>query len=111
LESLCEAVPLVAIPIAFEQPGIAARIRWTGTGDFIKPSRLDGAKLRALLERVLNDPAYRHAAQRMREALHPVQGSARAAEIIEKVIRTRQPVARLESGKAQNHVVGTGGKL
>ncbi len=106
LESLCEGVPLVAIPIAFEQPGIAARIRWTGTGDFLRPSRLSASGLRSVIEQVLSNPKYRDAARRMRDALHPVQGSTRVAEIIETVIRTRQPVLTLEKAKAKHHQVG-----
>ena len=106
LESLCEGVPLVAIPIACEQPGIAARIRWTGTGDFLPPSRLSASRLRSMIEQVLGNPKYRNAARRMRDALHPVQGSTQAAEIIETVIRTKQPVRMLEKAKTKNHQVG-----
>jgi UDP:flavonoid glycosyltransferase YjiC (YdhE family) len=38
LESLSAGVPLVAMPITFEQPGIAARIRWTGVGESVSVS-------------------------------------------------------------------------
>jgi UDP-glucoronosyl and UDP-glucosyl transferase len=36
LESLAEGVPMVAIPIGFDQPGIAARIAYHGVGEFIE---------------------------------------------------------------------------
>ena len=35
LESLSNGVPMVAIPITNDQPGVAARIAWTGTGEVI----------------------------------------------------------------------------
>ena len=35
LESLSNGVPMVTIPIANDQPGVAGRIAWTGTGVFI----------------------------------------------------------------------------
>ncbi|WLT39734.1 hypothetical protein NON20_10065 [Synechocystis sp. B12] len=33
LECLNNAVPMVAIPIANDQPGVAARIAWAGVGN------------------------------------------------------------------------------
>ncbi|MFL6463714.1 MAG: glycosyltransferase [Bryobacteraceae bacterium] len=92
LESLNEGVPLVAVPITSEQPAIAARIRWTGTGDFIGLSHLTAKRLRLLIERVLGNTDYRNAAQRMKTAIRQTRGTARAVEIIEEVIRTQQPV-------------------
>lgn len=92
LESLTHGVPLVAIPISFEQPGIAARIRWTGTGDFVPAARATSARLRTLIERVFRDSSYRQSAQGMQSALAHTRGSERAAHIIEEVIRTRKAV-------------------
>jgi MGT family glycosyltransferase len=86
LESLSEGVPLVAIPITSEQPAVAARIRWTGTGDFVNLRRLTAERLRRTIERVMKAPAYRQAAQQMKTALLQTRGSARAVEIIEEVI-------------------------
>src|SRR2546422_7887921 len=35
LECLSNGVPMVAIPITNDQPGVAARIEWTGTGEMV----------------------------------------------------------------------------
>lgn len=94
LESLSHGVPLVAIPISFEQPGIAARIRWTSTGDFIPSSKATPSRLTTMIERVLKEPLYRGSAQRMQTALAKTRGSAHAADIIEEVLRTGKPVFR-----------------
>jgi zeaxanthin glucosyltransferase len=92
LESLAAGVPLVAIPINFDQFGVAARIRWTGTGDFIKLGNLTPDRLTAAITNVLGEPRFRQAAKRMQKAIASTNGSQRAAEIIEQVIETRRPV-------------------
>jgi zeaxanthin glucosyltransferase len=94
LESLAAGVPMVATPINFDQFGVAARIRWTGTGEFVKASGLASEELRRVVTRVLNEPSYRENAGRMRDAIARTAGSEHAAEIIEKVVRTRKPVIR-----------------
>jgi zeaxanthin glucosyltransferase len=92
LESLARGVPMVAIPIANDQPGVAARIAWTGTGLFIPPSRLTARKLRAAVARVLSEPSFAGRAARMREAIDRAGGAARAADVIERVLETGRPV-------------------
>ncbi|HTU45453.1 MAG TPA: glycosyltransferase [Bryobacteraceae bacterium] len=92
LESLAAGVPLVAVPLNFDQFGVAARIRWTGTGDFIRLRKLTPDRLRALIQEVLTNPRYTEAARRMHDAIAATKGSERAADIIEEVIRTRKPV-------------------
>lgn len=94
LESLSNGVPLVAIPIAFDQPGVAARIRWTQTGDFVTPRRLTAQRLRELIIKVLREPVYRSTAARIRQAIAGTAGLCSAADIIEKVILTKAPVFR-----------------
>jgi hypothetical protein len=37
LESLAEGVPMVAIPIANDQPGMGARLAWSGSGAVVPP--------------------------------------------------------------------------
>lgn len=94
LESLAAGVPLVAVPINFDQFGVAARIRWTGTGDFLKLRNLTASNLRAMVAKVLTEPGYRQAATRMREAIAATNGRERAADIVERVVQTKKPVLR-----------------
>ena len=91
LESLSNGVPLVAIPLADEQPGVAARIAWTGTGEFLLPSSLNVSRLRAVIEKVLAEDSYRQNALRLQQAIHRAGGVRRAADIIEAVL-TRKAV-------------------
>lgn len=92
LESLAQGVPLVALPITFEQPAIAARIRWTGVGEFLSINGLKPDRLRSAIRRVLTNPSYRVAADRMREGLSKSRGAIEASEIIERVVHTGRPV-------------------
>ncbi|MES1256846.1 MAG: nucleotide disphospho-sugar-binding domain-containing protein [Acidobacteriota bacterium] len=94
LESLAAGVPLVAIPITFEQPAVASRIRWTGTGEFLRLGRATPARLRSQIRTVLGERKYRDAAHNMSQAISRSPGIARAAEIIEQIAQTRQPVYR-----------------
>lgn len=93
LDSLSQGVPLVAIPITFEQPGNAARIRWTNTGEVIPLSRLQVPILRQTIQRVLTQESYRRQAQKMQQAIAQSGGVNQAATIIERVVGAVVPVA------------------
>jgi len=92
LESLTHGVPLVAIPVTNDQPGIAARIQWTGAGEFVPLGQLDAAKLQPAIERVLQMPRYREAAQRLQREIAASGGVDLAVSIVERALTTRQPV-------------------
>jgi zeaxanthin glucosyltransferase len=86
LDSLSQGVPLVAIPITFEQPGTGARIRWTGTGEVISLSRLNSSRLRTIIQRVLTEEFYLMNAARIQQSIRQSGGVKRAADIIEQVL-------------------------
>ena len=88
LESLTEGVPLLALPITFEQPGIAARINWTGVGEFIRPAALTADRLHSVAKKVMTDPSYRQAALNMQTAILQSRGKEHAVDVIEQVLRT-----------------------
>lgn len=91
LESLSNGVPMVAIPIANDQPGVAARIAWTGTGEVVSLKRLNVSKLRSAIKRVLVEDSYKQNALRLQEAIKRAGGVKRAADIVEQVIATGKP--------------------
>jgi zeaxanthin glucosyltransferase len=84
LDSLSHGVPLVAIPITYEQPGNAARIRWTGTGEVIRSNCLSIQNLRAAIERVLTKDFYLNNALKLQQSIKQSGGVKRAADIVEK---------------------------
>lgn len=86
LESLSQGVPMVAIPISLDQPGVAARIVWTGTGEVVSLSRLSVPALRKTIVQVLEHESYKTNAVRLQQAIRDAGGLSRAVDIIEKVI-------------------------
>lgn len=94
MECLKNGVPMVAIPVTNDQPGVAARIAWTGVGEFIPLSRLSVHKLKAAIKRVLTQDSYKQNAVRLQQAIQKAGGVSRAADIIEQAISTGKPVMR-----------------
>jgi len=88
LEALTHGVPLIAIPITNDQPGVAARIAYTGTGEVIPLKKLNSSDLRKVIERVLTQNSYRQAALRMGDQIQQSGGVTRAADIVEEVTST-----------------------
>ncbi|MFZ0409573.1 MAG: nucleotide disphospho-sugar-binding domain-containing protein [Cyanobium sp.] len=83
LTALACGVPLLAIPITNEQPGIAARIAHCGAGRALPVRQLTSQRLRAMVAEMLGDDRYRQAARRLQAEIAAAGGVARAAELIE----------------------------
>lgn len=86
LEALTNGVPLVIIPVTNDQPGIGARVQWTGSGEVIPLQRLSVAKLRRAVHSVLENPRYRTAAQFLRDCTASKNGLERASDIVEQAL-------------------------
>ena len=94
LECLAHGVPAIGIPITHDQPNIAQRLVWTGTGTFVPLNDLTADRLREAVKNVLHDGRYREAARRFQEEIRQINGLDLAADIAEEVLRTGQPVIR-----------------
>lgn len=94
LECLAAGVPMVAVPIADDQPAISARIVRSGTGVRIRAQECEADQLRAAIATVLDDPSYREAALRFKRLLAARDGPSEAGSIIERVLETGRPVLR-----------------
>ncbi len=92
LECLTYGVPMVAIPIANDQPGVASRIAWIGAGEIVPLNKLTATRLKTALKLVLTNESYRQNALRLKQSIAQSGGVSRAADIIELAISTRQPV-------------------
>jgi UDP:flavonoid glycosyltransferase YjiC (YdhE family) len=87
-QSLYFGVPMIAIPLAHDQPAIAARLGRTGAGIVIPPRQLSRARLRAAVELILPlSSSYREQARRLQGAIRQAGGLERAADIVEQVVR------------------------
>lgn len=85
LDSLTYGVPLIAVPITYEQPAIASRITWSGAGCVLSLKTLTAARLCAAIEGVLAGGSYTAKAQVVRRSIEMAGGLTRAADIIEKM--------------------------
>jgi MGT family glycosyltransferase len=84
LESLAQGVPLVALPVTNDQPGVGARIEWSGTGKVIPVGRVTVPLLRAAIQEVLENPCYRARARDLQSRMAAGDGLGRAAELVER---------------------------
>ncbi|MEL4896854.1 glycosyltransferase [Crocosphaera sp. Alani8] len=92
LECLTNGVPMVAIPIANDQPGIAARIVWSGCGEAVPIKQIKVSKLRTAIQKVLTEDSYKENALRLQAAIKKAGGVSRAIDIVEEAVSTRKPV-------------------
>lgn len=93
LESLTQGVRMVAIPIGYDQPGVADRIAHHGVGEFIEMENLTTEGVSQLIAKVLGDPGYSNRAQYFRRLIAETRGLDIAADVIERAFLTRAAVA------------------
>jgi MGT family glycosyltransferase len=90
LESLAFGVPQVAIPVTFDQPGIAARIAAKKTGVTTELEKLTPDHLSTLLDEALNNAVYRENARKLQDAIAKTNGLRKAADIIRARVRGKR---------------------
>ncbi len=92
LDACAAGVPVVVVPIAFEQGAIAARVEQAGVGIALPRWRLSAGSLADAVRRLRDEPGHRAAAGRLRDEIAGAGGVARAADLTETLLRTGQPV-------------------
>ena len=86
LDSLACGVPLVAVPITYEQPAIARRVEWHRCGASVPLGRLHPRRLTRLIDALLHDSTTRHNAAAIARAISVAGGVKRATELIENAV-------------------------
>src|SRR5262249_16851773 len=86
LEALRFGVPLLAIPITNDQPGVAARIAHKKAGLVISHENLSSYDLPALVTHAVENSTLRTNACHLGESISKTDGLAMAAELIEKAL-------------------------
>jgi len=106
IKSLSFGVPVVILPLGADQPIVAARVeelraglrvlgsapRETFCGSAVDPERLTAAEVLDAIETILNDAAYRIAAQGLQREIAEMPRPDRAAELIEDLVDRHQPI-------------------
>jgi zeaxanthin glucosyltransferase len=89
LEALAQGVPMVAIPVGFDQPGVAARIAYHGVGEFIEVGNLTKRRLSDLIAKIKESPKYRDKAGWFQKILSDTRGLEIAADVVERAFEDR----------------------
>jgi MGT family glycosyltransferase len=92
-EALMEGKPMIAIPLAHDQPAVAARLARLGIAEVLPVMRLSVKKIHSAMTKLLNDPTYRDAAVAIQSTLRSLRGSERAAEVIEDALERYEVIS------------------
>ena len=94
LNTVCEAlafgVPLVVAPIRHDQPTNAAQVEAAGCGIRVDVDRAGPERLRAAVTAVLDEPAYRLAAEAVRDSFRLAGGAPAAARLLASLVNSPQ---------------------
>jgi len=89
LDALAAGTPVLALPIAFDQPGVAARLAHGGAGLQRLPALASAAGIEKSLRRLLDEPSFSLRAQALGADVRHSGGVGRAVEIVEAALRQR----------------------
>ncbi|MGP4016950.1 glycosyltransferase [Saccharopolyspora sp. 5N708] len=92
--ALSHGLPSVLFPMGADQPHNAARCQTLGAARVMDPLTATPAEIRAALSEVLTDPAYRHAAERIRAEAAAQPGPDHAATLLEHLASNPGRVAK-----------------
>lgn len=81
-EALLNGLPMVVVPIAYDQSHVAGRIVRVGAGLRLNFNRFKSKHLKEAVEEVLNDKSFQQAAQRIRISFEKAGGTATAADLL-----------------------------
>ncbi|MET1113357.1 MAG: nucleotide disphospho-sugar-binding domain-containing protein, partial [Comamonas sp.] len=87
LDALEAGTPQLALPIAFDQPGVAARIAHAGTGLKLLAPLASVAALRRALRRLLAEPGFAERSRGLGQEITASGGVQRAADLMEAALR------------------------
>ena len=88
LDALAVGTPMLALPIAFDQPGVGARILHHGVGEAVSAGRATRGAIRRRLKRLLDgNEAYVAAAEPLRADIGRSGGAKAAAALVDAYLR------------------------
>jgi len=92
MEAIAAGTPILALPIAFDQPGAAARIEYAGIGLRASARVSTTGRIRDQLRRLLNEPQFAQRMAPLSQEIREAGGVVRAADIVEGVLNLQSPV-------------------
>ena len=86
LETLMQGKPMLALPIALDQPAIAAHLARLGAAEVLSPEACSAQQIRTALVNLLENSSYRETAQKLQTQIRSGCGLNCAADIIEAAL-------------------------
>jgi zeaxanthin glucosyltransferase len=90
LESICAAVPMLALPTANDQFGISARIRHHGLGDYLLPDQVTEFSLRTLFKKIISSEDVIIRLRKLADSNSAKQAAEKAADLLENFLQNQQ---------------------
>lgn len=78
-------VPMLVLPMAFDQPGVAARVVHHGIGLALPPRKANRQRIEAALLRLMAEPGFGRNAARIGRGIEAAGGAAEAARLAEQL--------------------------
>ncbi|MBK7885431.1 MAG: glycosyltransferase family 1 protein [Chitinophagaceae bacterium] len=85
-ECIHYCVPLVAIPIADDQPAMGARVKYHKLGEVIPWRKISAGKVSKAVDEVLSNPVYKNNCAKMSKVIHLLGGVKEAGDIVEQIL-------------------------
>jgi zeaxanthin glucosyltransferase len=85
LDAITNGVPMIAIPITFDQPGCAERVRWNKIGEVVPLKQVSAEKIKNAILKVTQTPEYRQNIKMMQSEILQIDGKEEACNIIEEI--------------------------
>jgi MGT family glycosyltransferase len=109
LEALSCGLPMVAIPLTNDQPGVARRLVALGAAELVAPRTSGVKQLRGAIARVLEEKHYRDSAEHCQQQCRSAPSAADAAELVgfalaNRVRLTREAAIRSSLGAGRRTV-------
>ncbi len=99
LDALAARTPILALPLAFDHPGAAARVVHAGVGLRASPRFATRQEISAKLDRLLKEPEFRARLEPLGADVEAAGGTPLAAHIVERVMGIERVVGiERESG-------------
>jgi len=94
MDALEAGTPQLALPLAFDQPGVAARIAHAGTGIKLLPPLASVRAMRRALRTLLSEPQFAERTRVLGREVAAAGGAERAADIVEAALGPAAPGLR-----------------
>ena len=92
MATLRHGLPAVVVPIMGDQPRNAQRIADLGAGAVVGPEDRTPEAIRGIVREVLGTPTYRRNAERLRDDMAALPGSAHAVHLLERLVAEKRPL-------------------